>query len=250
MPIDDIKPTDAIKPYIGKKQNQKGRSYKQGTGYFGDSPYPNSDDQAMGDVTSFMNIPQEELTPAVTDAVISLMEEIDHLREDVAMSHSLEHKLSRSVDNHMDLPVLTRHALMREISVMAVHVGQSNSASTFVYFQIKNIGQIKTDYGLLAAEAAIRETAEILNVHLRETDRIGTLGGDGFGIILALSDQKQSFEKVNSLARLVMQGPIIYDGRILDLDIAYGLHPIQPGQEALNIVHQADCDLRKQMLTR
>ena len=149
---------------------------------------------------------------------------------------------------HLDRIVAEDANLVRELAVIAVHVGRSGSASTFAYFQIENIADIKKRFGLLAGEAAIRETAEMLKVHLRETDRIGTLGGDGFGIILALSDEKTSLEKIRKLTTVVEQGPVMHDGRVLDLKIAYGLHPIHAGVEALEVMQAADDNLRRRFV--
>ncbi|NVK17809.1 MAG: GGDEF domain-containing protein [Methylocystaceae bacterium] len=246
MPIDDIEPPEGIKPYIGRKQEGQKRK-KQSNGqqepgsnsFFGNLSY-GSLKENVDDVTSFLNIPQAELTPAVIDAIISLMEEIDHLREELNMTHTLENKLSSSVDQHIDLHVLTRHALIRELAIMVARVAQSNTASSFVYFQIANYTEIKNSYGLLASDAMLRDCADILKNHLREIDKVGTLGGDGFGIVMALSDLEQSRKKMDSLKEIIEQGPMIHDGTIIDVKIAYGLCPILAGADTNDILKQAD----------
>lgn len=252
MPIDDIKPSEAVKPYMGNKTDPKKRSFgkRGGQGYYGSTASSPDLEEAAGDVTSFMNIPQEELTPAVSDAIISLMEEIDHLREELNLTHSFEDRLSHSLDRHMDLPVLTRHALVRELAIMAAHVGKTQTQSSFAYFQIANFALIKKQYGLLAGEAVIRETSLILKASLRETDRIGTLGGDGFGIILALSDTASSAQKLESLKDKVEQGAMFYDGCALKVQVACGIAAIHADQDVKEVLKQADMDLNERLLTR
>lgn len=248
MPIDDIEPTQGIKPYVGRKQEGQKRKNQSGghsepnaSSFFGDLPY-GSLKENVDDVTSFMNIPQAELTPAVIDAIVSLMEEVDHLREELNMTHTLEHKLSSSADQHIDLHVLTRHALMRELAIMVARVAQSNTASSFVYFQIANYAEIKDTYGLLASDAMLRECADILKSHLREIDKVGTLGGDGFGIVMALSDIDKSRTKIESLKNIIEQGPMIHDGQIIEVKIAFGLCPILAGADGDEILVKADED--------
>ncbi|SCA55731.1 hypothetical protein MTBPR1_120037 [Candidatus Terasakiella magnetica] len=248
MPVDDIKRSEGLKPYVGNEQEQS--SHRPAYGRFqGKRKYP-APRRGINDVTSFMNIPEGELTPAVTDAIIVLMEEMEDLREELAMTHHLEMKLSSSVDKHSDLPVLTRHALAREISVIASQIQRSGSAATFVYFQISNFSVIKERFGLLAGETVIREAAEILKTQLRETDRIGTLGGDGFGIVMALSDEKSALEKIRHLEKRVKQGPIMYDGHILDAEVAYGLHSLHLTEEVDVVLKEADKDLHRRFVRR
>ncbi len=254
MPIDDIKPSEAVKPYMGNKADPKKRSFGKGggQGHYGGSASASvqGGGEAVDDVTSFMNIPQEELTPAVSDAIISLMEEIDHLREELNLTHSFEDRLSHSLDRHMDLPVLTRHALVRELAIMAAHVGKTQTHSSFAYFQIANFAALKKQYGLLAGEAVIRETSQILKANLRETDRIGTLGGDGFGVVLALSDVAHSQQKLENLKVKVEQGPMFYDGYVLAVHVAYGVCAIHADQDVKEILKQADVDLKGRLLTQ
>ncbi|NVJ90553.1 MAG: diguanylate cyclase [Methylocystaceae bacterium] len=247
MPIDDIKPTEAVQPYAKKKRDNSGQFFSHSKGeerFSANRGFP-VEKRSVHDVTSFMNIPQDELTPAVIDAIISLMEKIDQLHEELSIVQSLEHKLSSHVDNHLDLPVMTHHALLREMAIAVGHVAHTQSPSTFAYFQIWNIVEIKARYGLLAFEAVLKATAHILKDHLREIDIIGTLGGDGFGIILSLSDEKNAKEKIIHLKEIVEHGPIMHDGRIIDLEISYGLHAIHPEEEVVNILTAADEDLHK-----
>lgn len=252
MPIDDIKPSEAVKPYMGNKADPKKRSFGKGggQGQYGASAQGQREDGAVDDVTSFMNIPQQELTPAVSDAIISLMEEIDHLREELNQTHSFEHRLASSLDRHMDLPVLTRHALVRELAIMAAHVKNTETQSSFAYFQIANFAALKKKYGLLAGEAAIRETSQILKASLRETDRVGTLGGDGFGIIFALSNVENAQAKLERLKDQVEQGAMFYDGCVLTVQIAYGVTAIQPDQDVRQVLKLVDADLNGRALTQ
>jgi diguanylate cyclase (GGDEF)-like protein len=246
MPVDDIKPSEPMRPYVGNEQGQSKNKPGYG-GYQGKRKFPSSK-RNVNDVTTFMGIPQEELTPAVSDAIISLMEELEELRSELSHTHSLENMLTDNMDKHPDLPVLTRHALGREIAIMCAHVARTQSHSSFVYFQIQNSLDIKRRSGLLAFESVMREVAEILKGQLRETDRIGTLGGDGFGIVLALSDTQQALDKVKKLEELSVQGPLMHEGHIIDVKVAYGIHALHAGEDVLAVLHGADQDLHKRFV--
>ena len=242
MATDDIKPAAPTSPYIGNEQGQ--REKRPGYGGSRDKQERPGQKKSIHDVTTFMGIPQEELTPAVSDAIISLMEDVDNLRAELSHTHSLEHMLSDNLDKHADLPVLTRHALGREIQIMCAHTARTKSISSFVYLKLSNSGEIKTRAGLLAFENIMREMAEMLKEQLRETDRIGTLGGDGFGILLALSDPRQALEKVHKLIDLLKLGPLMHDGQIIDVHVVFGIHRLHENETVESVLGGADKDLR------
>lgn len=243
MTIDKIKSTDALNPYVGNEQEQSKNRASYG-GFKGKHKYP-APKRGLNDVTSFMGIPETELTPAVTDAMIALMEEVDDLRVQLAHAHSHENIMAATADSHAELPVLTRHALVRELGVLSAHAERAKSPCTFVYFQIKNMRQIKDHLGLLAGEMALRGVAELLIGQLRLTDRIGTLGGDGFGLVLPLADKKEALEKIKDLVTRIEQGTILWDAQRLDVQIAYGVHTVHPSEEVNAVLNQADKDLHR-----
>jgi len=245
MPIDDIKPSEAIKPYCGNP-GQSGKH--SGRHDFSEKRKYPPGKRSLDDVTSFMNIPQDELTPAVTEAIISLMEEVDQLRTELTMIQLFDEKLSSTLDSHLDLPVLTRHALCREVGVIAARLERTETQATFVYFQFSNFAEIKKRAGLLAGEAVIREAAEILKDQLRATDRIGTLGGDGFGILMALSDEVSAERKVMQLVDMVQQGPIIHEGHTIEVEVAYGLHTLHASEPVETVLAAADADLHRRFI--
>lgn len=247
MPVDDIKPSEAMRHYIGNEQEQSKHHPTYGS-FQGKHKYP-SPKRGTNDVTSFMNIPQDELTPAVTEAIVSLMEEIDQLRHELDLTHGYEKMLSSSIDKHTDLPVLTRHALMREVMVLADRAKRNQTTCTFVYFQIRNFADIKKRFGLLCSDAVLREVAQVLKNRLRETDRIGTLGGEGFGIFMALSDKAHAEEKIKELSKTIEQTPVFYDGLMVDVKIAYGLYNLEESEDAKTILDGADKDLRSRFVT-
>lgn len=245
MPVDEIKPSDALNPYIGNEQEQS--KHRPGYGGFkGKHKYPPLK-RGVHDIASFMGIPEAQLTPAVSEAIMTLMEEIDDLRHQLSHAHSHENILEATQDSHAELPVLTRHALVRELGVLAAHSERAGAACSFVYFQIKNMPLIKERQGLLCAEMALRGTAEILIGQLRLTDRIGTLGGDGFGIVLSLANKEAALEKVVSLIDKVVHGTVLWDGQRLELEIAFGLHGVHSGESVNDILNGADKDLHRRL---
>lgn len=244
MAIDKINPSDVVHAYGGKghKQKQGAFSSKNHEEAGSETSYEHFEE---GDETSFMGVPLEELSPAVTAALSRLVAQIDHLQEELRHIHALEQKLSASVDHHLDLPVLTRHALLREVQVMAHQAQRNSTSAVFAYFQISNLAQIKKQKGLLAGEAVLREAAQLIKGQLRQTDKIGTLGGDGFGIVLPLSTVEDANVKLAQLVQRVENGPLMFEGHVFSVVCSYGLHSLHLTEETEDILHSVDMDLRQ-----
>lgn len=248
MAIDDIEPTDPMKPYKGTKQEKKGskkeaprfslegaiRSYERLT-------------HSENDAATFMGIPENELTENVSKAIIFLREEIERLKTEISHLHSFETILANSADKHNDLLVLTRHALMREVRVFCSSLQRSQAEGVFVYLQIRNLPEIKNEYGLLCADEVKKDTAIILKNHLRKTDKIGTLGGDGFGILLSLSTLEQARIKMESIINRMTSTPMIWNGLAIDIAYLCGFHNLEGDDDSAVILAMADLDRRSKL---
>jgi diguanylate cyclase (GGDEF)-like protein len=218
MSIDDIQPSERVLAYKGQKQNTSHRK-RHGRPDEETSHGHSGDDDGI----RILGIPAQDLSPAIIEALEEILDENAKLKEELFAERILEQKLAEDRDRHKGLPVLTRHALMREANVLNVQMAQRNMQGVFAYFQIENFSVIKEQYGLRAGEAVIREIAEMLVDHIREIDRIGTLGGDGFGLVLSLTTLDQAVDKMKQLVKMVETAPIMFSGTLIDVQIRFGV---------------------------
>ena len=75
---------------------------------------------------------------------------------------------------------------------------------------------------------------------MRETDVVGRLGGDEFGVILAQADKGAAWEKAESLAEALQADPFEWEETMIPLGVAYGVHTFQPGDDASKALAEAD----------
>ncbi len=80
----------------------------------------------------------------------------------------------------------------------------------------------------------------MLKESTRESDVVGRLGGDEFGVLLAQADEATAREKAEALARRIAEERIPWNGQALALSVAYGVHPIQRGQDVDDAIQAAD----------
>ena len=198
---------------------------------------------APQDTASVMGIPEAEFTPKVRAAITALMEEVAALRKELAQTNTRIKHLERLADEDSLAPVANRRAFVRELSRMMSFAERYATSSAVVYLDIDGMKAINDTYGHGAGDAALTHVAEVLTQHIRESDVVGRLGGDEFGIILAHADQPLADEKAASLAQAIADAPFTWQGRKLNLTVSYGAHAFMGGNDPADALDAADKEM-------
>ena len=157
----------------------------------------------INDVTSIMDIPEAELTPKVRAAIMSLMEEVERLREELKRNHSRVERLEQLADQDTLAPIANRRAFVREMSRIMAFSQRYGTASSVLYFDVDGLKIVNDTHGHAAGDAMLLFIATVLVDNIRESDIVGRLGGDEFGVLLAQADKQGANEKAASLAAAV-----------------------------------------------
>ena len=112
-------------------------------------------------------------------------------------------QLERLADEDSLAPIANRRAFVRELSRMIAFTRRYGPPSSVIYFDVNGMKQINDTHGHPAGDAALRHVAEILSKNVRESDIVGRLGGDEFGVILAQTSQEQANAKAVALAQAI-----------------------------------------------
>ncbi len=196
--------------------------------------------QGTGDVATVMGIPETELTPRVRAAIATLMQEVASLRDELRQTKERIGHLEELADKDALVPAINRRAFVRELSRVMSYAERYGTAHSLVYFDLNGMKQINDTHGHAAGDAALKHVAEILEQSTRESDIVGRLGGDEFGVILAQVDETTATEKAASLAERIAAEGVEWQGRHLRLTVAHGIVPIISGQDADTALQAAD----------
>lgn len=200
------------------------------------------------DAASIMGVPESELTPNVQRALLSLMGEVDQLRKETERLRGRVRELESLADHDALLPVLNRRAFLREVSKALALAERHQAPSTLIYIDLNGFKAINDTHGHAAGDAALQHVASLLTAHVRETDAVGRLGGDEFGLVLTLTGDEGAQAKARELVGILESTPFMHQGRELRVGAAWGSHPLMPGIKAEAAMAEADAAMyaRKQ----
>lgn len=192
------------------------------------------------DSAAIMGVPADELTENVERALMSLMGEVDQLKQEADTLRAKMRDLEALADHDPLLPVLNRRAFTREAGKALALANRHGAVSTVIYFDLNGFKAINDAHGHAAGDAALHAVASLLVGHLRESDTVGRMGGDEFAVLLALTEFGPGQAKAAALAELIAQTPIPYEGEALRLSAAWGACALEPGLNIEDALARAD----------
>lgn len=226
MKISDPSPVSAITPARARTE-KSGASKTRKTA-------------VTADTASVMGIPEAELTPHVRAAITMLMDEVARLRDELRLTKRRIGDLEELADTDALLPLINRRAFVRELSRMMSYAERYGTPHTLIYFDLNGMKAINDTNGHAAGDAALIHVASILNESTRESDVVGRLGGDEFGVLLAQADEATARVKAEALAERISTEGVPWKGKTLPLTVAFGIHPIRRGQDVDDAIQEAD----------
>lgn len=196
--------------------------------------------QASRDSASIMGVPEAELTPNVQRALLSLMGEVDQLRKETEALRAKIRDLESLADHDVFLPVLNRRAFLREVSKALALAERHDAPSALLYMDLNGFKKINDTHGHAAGDTALRQVAELIAAHVRETDAVGRLGGDEFGVVLTLTPAAAAERKAEELAETIANTSIMHEGVELRLGAAWGVRALDGDVDVETAMAEAD----------
>ncbi len=189
---------------------------------------------------SVLGIPESELTPRVRDAIMGLMGEVDNLRRELSQTRARLDEAEKTADQDQLLPLLNRRAFVRELTRYIAFSGRYNTPASLIYFDLNQFKQINDTKGHAAGDAVLRHFAETLLGHVRDSDCVGRLGGDEFGVLLTHANQEQALNKADVLATALRATPPVWNGSAIPVSFSYGAFELKSGDNADLAMARAD----------
>ena len=174
------------------------------------------------------------------EALVALVEEVQALRRELSAATTRIGELEALADTDPLLGVLNRRAFVRELNRALAMVERYGVASALLFADLNDLKKINDTLGHAAGDAALAQVARLLERNVRQTDAVGRLGGDEFGIILTRTDEATAKRKAESLAEAVAAEPVAWSGAPFAVRISCGVVEIRKGATIEEALHLAD----------
>jgi len=191
-----------------------------------------------------------DLTPDVREAVMRLIGEVEHLNSEAGNLRTKIKDLESIADTDPLLPVFNRRAFTRELSRAMAFAQRHDLGGALVYVDLDGFKGVNDEYGHGAGDTVLLHVAKVLNEHVRETDLVGRLGGDEFGILLAAADDSGAAAKAAALVEVIREQHIDIGPQEICIGASAGVQPFQPEYSAAQLLDLADQAMYAQKLAK
>ncbi len=195
---------------------------------------------AVVPAASVLGIPDAEFTPKVRDAIMGLMGEVDNLRRELIQTRARLEDVEKTADQDGMLPLLNRRAFVRELTRYIAFTGRYNTPASLIYFDLNHLKRTNDTLGHAAGDAVLSHFADVLQAHVRDSDCVGRLGGDEFGVLLSHANQEQALKKADILATALENSPTNWNGHSIPVSFAYGAFELKAGDNPDTAMARAD----------
>jgi diguanylate cyclase (GGDEF)-like protein len=187
-----------------------------------------------------LGVPGAHMTREVRAALNALMGEIDVLRDEQAEMRDKLAEAEAAADHDPLAPVYNRRAFMRETSRVIAMVRRHEVEAALIFFDLNGFKEINDNHGHAAGDSVLRSIGETLIKHTRETDIVGRIGGDEFGVVLTHLSGDAARAKAESLAAAIRTERLKHDGVTLEVSAAFGMAGLNGQETAERLLARAD----------
>jgi diguanylate cyclase (GGDEF)-like protein len=165
--------------------------------------FPPSDSGELRALLDALGIDLSQLDRRTRAAIEALSEEVLALRDEAATLKAALADAELLADNDALLPIFNRRAFEREVRREIALSGRFQTPLSLIFIDLDNFKQVNDIYGHAAGDSVLAKVADILQDRTRETDIVGRLGGDEFGVVLAHATYEDTLRKAAQLAAAI-----------------------------------------------
>jgi diguanylate cyclase (GGDEF)-like protein len=149
-------------------------------------------------------------------------------------------KLEAHADTDFLLDIPNRRGFERELNRSIAYVKRYRASAALLVVDVDRLKPINDRFGHAAGDHLLKTIVGILCANIRQSDMLGRLGGDEFGILLWNLGEGDALAKAAALERAVDETVCGYRGRRLSLGISVGVTVLGADDAAATVLERAD----------
>ena len=141
------------------------------------------------------------MTPTATDvATLDLHAELARLRTEVEALRLRAEAAEAAADHDVLTPALNRRGFVEALNRTMAFCARYDSQAVLLYLDLDGFKGVNDRLGHAAGDAALVQVAELLMANVRESDAVGRLGGDEFGLVMLNAGLEAGRDKARRLS--------------------------------------------------
>ena len=154
---------------------------------------------------------------------IDLEGELRRLRAEVEALRARAEAAEAAADTDVLTPVLNRRGFLGAMNRTMAYCQRHGVPAVLLYLDLDGFKRVNDELGHAAGDAALVQVARLMLTNLRESDAVGRLGGDEFGLLMMNAGIEEGRDKAARLAETLKTEGFLYDGRTVPLGGSFGV---------------------------
>lgn len=180
-----------------------------------------------------LGLRRRDLSDAGLAVLAELSAECDSLREQLAAAEAL-------ADRDALTPTFNRRAFLRELHRTMSEVERYKTPAAVLYIDLDGFKALNDGFGHAAGDAVLRHVGRMLADSVRESDIVGRLGGDEFGVILNRASAEEAQAKAQGLSEAINHSAIMHAGQAHRIAVSIGVHALALAEDPETAIARAD----------
>jgi diguanylate cyclase (GGDEF)-like protein len=180
-----------------------------------------------------LGLTRGQVSARVLAALERLAAQRDELKTQLAAAEAL-------ADRDALAPVFNRRAFLRELHRTMSEVERYKTPAAVIYIDLDGFKALNDEYGHAAGDAVLRHVGLLLTDSVRESDIVGRIGGDEFGLILNRATSPEAHAKAQALNDKINSSAILHAGVPHRIRASVGVHPIATVEDPETALARAD----------
>ena len=138
------------------------------------------------------------------------------------------------------VPVHNRRGFLRQLEMTIARFKRYQYPAAVLFVDLDSLKMLNDSFGHLAGDAALIHVAAHLSRGLRETDCVGRLGGDEFGVLLDHADPATAADTARRLVDIIAGEEFFVGGVSVPVSVSIGFTVIEAEDTPSAILARAD----------
>ncbi len=153
----------------------------------------------------------------------ALEAELQRLRAEVEALRARAEAAEAAADHDVLTPALNRRGFVAALHRAMAYCKRHQVPAVLLYLDLDGFKGVNDTHGHAAGDAALVRVAELMRDNLRESDAVGRLGGDEFGLLLMNAGVEEGRDKAARLSETLKTEGFVHDGQRISLGGSFGV---------------------------